>query len=237
VKSRSLYIRIGGAVAIALVILVAGVVIWAHRCFREIVVTNGTYMSMVTGSDKSATFDAVLRLYRAGTIVGFTGLDDSPDPSPHRYSWDRVTVVTDRERMVLYNRWTLVGVGEKSLCGLTFRHSKLAGIGPYDAAGNVSGEVSAWAPPGSSAQLGVGMTAHEAAEVLSTFLAAGTIAEVRATEHDAAPPDQLDESALGALLPWDKWRLFTHDWGAIWLTFENGRLSKIHHRIQCTELP
>lgn len=226
-----------GAVAGALVVVAAMAAIWWFRCFRDIVVTDGTYMNMITGSDKATAFQAVLGLYRSGDILGFTGLDDSPDPSPRCYSWDQVTAVTDRNRLILYNRWSLVGQGDKLLCGLTFKHSKLAGVGTYDAIGNFAGDVSVWAPEGSSAQLAVGMTPDKAAAVLSTYLAEGTIAEIQTTEHSVAPPDQLDESALVALVPWDKWRLFTHDWGAIWLTFENGRLSKIHHRIQCTELP
>ena len=71
---------VAGAVAAVLVVLAAVAVIWALRCFREIVVTNGTYMDMVTGSDKATTFHAVLALYRAGAVLGFVVLLNPPRP-------------------------------------------------------------------------------------------------------------------------------------------------------------
>ena len=82
-----------------------------------------------------------------------------------------------------------------------------------------------------------GMPVQAAIEILTDLLRRGLLARVAATERDIAGPEVYDETAFSYLEPWNKWELSPLDFGGIWLSFSDGRLGKIHHRIQCVELP
>ena len=233
-KRRSRWL-IGLAVAVAgLALLGLG---WVSRCFQDHRITSGSYMGMSIGADKYSTFEVVLGLYRSGAVGGFTGLDQHPGPSPRTYSLTSASAPDAADRMVLYDRWDLRASSNRPIGFLDFRDGLLSGVSLYDEAGYFSGMVEKWGAPGESRMLATGMTPQDARNVLSKYLASGSIAEVTWHEHSVAPPIRFDGSAYAALEPWETWQLFTKDWGGIWLKFQGGRLSEIHHRVQCMELP
>lgn len=222
----------------AAAILCIGVVtcsIWARRCFREIEVTEGAHLGIPIGATKPEAFRQVLALYRAGTIFGFRGLDRSGKGVPTEHRWE--AAAADLDRLALYDRWTLLGPGSKPLAVLSLRDGSLQSISVYDVNGSVVASPREWLPALGVPTLRVGLDPPAAVDDLREYFARGVVQAVETTIHDVATPVEFDDSAYAALEPWDTWRLSPHDWGGIWLHFEDGRLKRIHQRIQCAELP
>ena len=208
--------------------------VWARRCFRDIEVTAGAHLGIPIGATKPEAFRQVLALYRSGTIVGFRGLDRTGKGLPLEHRWE--ANAADLDRLALYDRWTLIGPDSKTVAVLSLRDGALQTITVHDSTGAVIASPRQWAPGMGVPTLRIGLDPQAAVDDLREYFVKGVVLAAETTVHDVATPVEFDESAYAALEPWDTWRLSPHDWGGIWLTFEDDRLVRIYQRIRCLEL-
>jgi hypothetical protein len=221
------------------VIVLAGILVsmWMTRCFKETVVTEGSHLGLQVGSDKAHAFEQLLRLKETGVIGGFWGIDEQPGSAPRRYEWTAESSEDDFNRLELYESWRLYDPTGKILGAARFQGGTLGFVDTYDEHGYLLNHAPAWSPSPTAPELTRGISPTVAVAHIRDYLSAGFVNRIESTEHDVVPPSRMDATAFSFLEPWNKWGIATEDWGGAWVTFEQDRLVRIHHRVQCVELP
>jgi hypothetical protein len=225
-------------IAIAAVLVSVGTIAtWAHGCFGEAVVNQGSSHGFTIGEDKAATYQRLLQLQQNKTIQGFWGLDENPESVPRHYHWLATSQPAEMSRLTLYDSWRLVGAEGRALGVVRFRRGQVSHIDVYDGRGYLLNHATEWTTSPASGTILTGMSPNDAMQVVEKHLSNGLLKSIESSEHDVAPPVTFDQSSYVAMEPWDVWQLGVSDYGGFWLTFKHGRLAKIQRKVQCIELP